>query len=208
MEHTFLLAGGFLLGCLHALDVDHVATVSSLILDRRPLRQTVLLAFRWSLGHSATLLLFAGWIYPFREAFAGMNLSVMERAVGLSMIYLAVWLILREWRRRRAVHVEGETHEAVATRSGWVLFGMGVLHGTAGWAGVFLLVPAALLESPAGVVGYVALFCLGMIVTMGVYSALVNRVTALQTLTAHLGKFRYATAAVTLAIGARLMMAM
>jgi len=208
MEYTFLLAGGFALGCLHAMDADHVATVSTLILDRRPLRQTVLLALRWSLGHSVTLLVLAGLIHPFREVFAGLDLGVMERLVGVSMIYLAVWLVLREWRRKVVVRMEGETHEVGAVRSGWVLFGMGVLHGTAGWAGVFLLVPVALLESPAGVFAYVALFCLGMIVTMGVYSALVNRVTALQKLSAHLGKIRYATAAVTLAIGARLVMVM
>jgi high-affinity nickel-transport protein len=208
MEYTFLLAGGFLLGCLHAMDADHVATVSTLILDRRPLRQTVLLALRWSLGHSLTLLVLAGLIYPLRDVFAEVNLGLMERVVGVSMIYLAVWLVLREWRRRRAVHVEGETHTVGPMRSGWVLFGMGVLHGTAGWAGVFLLVPVALFEFPAGVFLYVALFCVGMIVTMGVYSALVNRVTALQKLSAHLGKIRYATAAVTLAIGARLLAAL
>ena len=208
MEYTFLLAGGFLLGCLHALDADHVATVSTLILDRRPLRQTVLLALRWSLGHSVTLLVLAGLIYPLREMFAGVNLGVMDRVVGVSMIYLAVWLVLREWRHKRVVHVDGAVHEAGAMRSGWVLFGMGVLHGTAGWAGVFLLVPVALFEFPAGIFLYVALFCLGMIVTMGAYSALVNRITALQKLSAHLGKIRYATAAVTLAIGARLLAAM
>ncbi|CAI2717246.1 HoxN/HupN/NixA family nickel/cobalt transporter [Nitrospina watsonii] len=204
MEYGFLLAGGFVLGCLHALDADHVATVSSVLLDRRSLKETVLLALRWALGHSLTLLMLAGLITPLREVFAGVNLGVMERVVGLSMIYLAVWLALREVRKQRAARVK---EHGLSKRSGWVLFGMGVLHGTAGWAGVMLLVPVALFEFSVGVFGYIGLFCLGMVVTMAVYAVLVNRVTALQNLTHHLGKIRYATAAVTLAIGARLVMA-
>lgn len=204
MEYGFLLAGGFLLGCLHALDADHVATVSSLLLDRRSLKETVFLALRWALGHSLTLLLLAGLITPLREVFAEVNLGVMERVVGLSMIYLAVWLALREVRKQRTAHTE---EHGLSSRSGWVLFGMGVLHGTAGWAGVLLLVPVALFQFPAGVIGYIALFCLGMIVTMAVYAAMVNRVTAFEHVARHLGKIRYATAAITLAIGARLLVA-
>ncbi|MCF8719610.1 HoxN/HupN/NixA family nickel/cobalt transporter [Nitrospina gracilis] len=205
MEYGFLLAGGFLLGCLHALDADHVATVSSLLLDRRSLKQTVFLALRWALGHSLTLLLLAGLITPLREVFAEVNLGVMERVVGLSMIYLAGWLTLREVRKQRAAHAE---EHGLSNRSGWMLFGMGVLHGTAGWAGVLLLVPVALFQFPAGVIGYIALFCLGMIVTMAVYATMVNRVTAFEHVARHLGKIRYATAAITLAIGARLAMMM
>ncbi len=199
MEHIILMFGGLLLGCLHALDADHVCTVSTLILERHPLKKTLLLALRWSLGHSLTLLVLVGLMFSMRTTFVAWNIVDAEQVVGLSMIGLGCWVLFREWKR--SISNDGNFH---TSHSGRALFGMGVLHGTAGSSSVILLIPVALSQSLSLVLAYVALFSLGMILTMGLYSAMVNRITWLDRLTHHLGKLRYASALLAMMVGFRI----
>lgn len=197
MDSIILLFGGLLLGCLHALDADHVCTVSALILERYPLKKTFFLALRWSLGHSLTLLVLVGLMFALRATFASWDMAKAEQVVGLSMICLGFWVSYREWRR---------DHHGDSTHSGVALFGMGVLHGTAGSSSVFLLIPIALSRSLPLVLAYVVLFSAGMILTMGLYSAMVNRVTWLDRLSHHLGKLRYVSAAAAVFVGFRILL--
>lgn len=202
LYYSSLLYGGFALGMLHALDADHVATVSTLILDRNPWKRTVGLALRWAVGHSLTLLVLAGLALLAKAFLANVALGIMERVVGLSMVYIGLMFLMREWNRHRR---PADFAVPATARTGWVLFGMGVLHGTAGWSSIFLMVPVALFESPLWVLSYIGLFCGGMILTMGLYAAMVHRVTWLKGLTGHLPKLRCLSAAITLTIGLRLL---
>ena len=183
------------------MDADHVCTVSALILERRPLRQTFFLALRWSLGHSLTLLVLAALMFGLRTTFVSLNMAEAEQAVGLSMICLGFWVLFREWKRD--ADKTGDSHSA---RSGMALFGMGVLHGTAGSSSVFLLIPIALSQSLPLVLAYVFLFSAGMILTMGLYSIMVNRIMWLDRLSHHLGRLRYVSALVAMAVGFRLLL--
>lgn len=200
MEYAVWLSGGLALGCLHALDADHIAAVSALIIEKQPLRKTLNLALRWSLGHSLTLLVLAGLMFGIRDIFVALSLEGAERLVGLSMIGVGFWVLYRERKRRAARDNPGDLHYA---RSGMALFGMGVLHGAAGSSSIFLLVPVAISRSPALVTAYVFLFSAGMILTMGAYSALVNR--GVLRLSSHEGKLRYVSAIVAMAVGLRLL---
>jgi len=196
-----LWAGGFVLGCLHALDADHLATVSTLILRKRALRPTLRLALHWSAGHSLTLLALAALV-ALGSGFEPESLSRMEHAVGLSMILLGAWILRKGWKELTSTppHPEkGGDHSSGA------LFGMGILHGTAGWSAVLLMIPLAWAASPAGILTYVALFSLGMMVTMSGYAAAVHRFTVQATFARHLTKLRAVSAAITLGIGLRLL---
>ncbi|TMB01065.1 MAG: hypothetical protein E6J70_08960, partial [Deltaproteobacteria bacterium] len=51
-----LLGFGFLLGVRHALDVDHLAAVSTIVSERRSLWSSSLVGALWGLGHTAALL--------------------------------------------------------------------------------------------------------------------------------------------------------
>ena len=201
MEYVILMFGGLLLGCLHALDADHVCTVSALILERYSLKRTFFLALRWSLGHSLTLLILVGLMFVLRATFISWNMAEAEQVVGLSMICLGFWVLYREGKRPAGNH--GNSH---TSHSGMALFGMGVLHGTAGSSSVFLLIPIALSQSLPLVLAYVVLFSLGMILTMGLYSAMVNRITWLDRLSLHLGKLRYISAASAVFVGFRILL--
>ena len=204
LEYSSLIFGAGFLGMLHALEADHVATVSTLILERHPWKRTVGLALRWALGHSLTLFVLAAAALLAKAVFANVSLGLMERVAGLSMVYIGVLFLFRERHRRQRPQ---DFESGPPSRRGWALFGLGVLHGTAGWSSIFLLVPVALFESRVWVLGYIGMFCLGMILTMAVYASLVNRLTAFQRVGGHLGKLRCVSAAITLTIGLRLLWA-
>ncbi|MBI4383717.1 MAG: hypothetical protein HY579_06745 [Nitrospinae bacterium] len=200
MDSVFLLSGGFVLGCLHALDTDHIATVSALIVEKQPLRKTLGLALRWSLGHSLTLLALAGLMVSAKGALGVWSFSGAERLVGLSMIGLGSWVLSREWKR---MATPGGHEEERHGRSGLALFGMGVLHGVAGSSSIFLLVPVAVSGSGGALLAYVLLFSAGMILTMGLYSALVNK--GLVRFFRYRKQLRYVSILVVLAVGFRLL---
>src|SRR5262249_7683626 len=54
-----IVALGFLLGLRHALDVDHVAAVSTLVSARRGVRTSAGVGAVWGLGHTSALVLTA-----------------------------------------------------------------------------------------------------------------------------------------------------
>jgi high-affinity nickel permease len=54
-----LLGFGFVLGIRHALDVDHLAAVSTILSERRSLWRSSLVGMVWGLGHTVSLLVMA-----------------------------------------------------------------------------------------------------------------------------------------------------
>ena len=63
MEEFWFLVGGLFLGCLHALEADHIVTVSNLALNKGSLKKSMRLAIQWALGHSLTLTILALLIF-------------------------------------------------------------------------------------------------------------------------------------------------
>ena len=51
-----LLLLGFVLGLRHALDVDHLAAVSTIVSQRRSVWSSSLVGALWGLGHTASLV--------------------------------------------------------------------------------------------------------------------------------------------------------
>ncbi|PIQ96345.1 MAG: hypothetical protein COV67_10135 [Nitrospinae bacterium CG11_big_fil_rev_8_21_14_0_20_56_8] len=201
MESTLFLAGGFLLGCMHAMEPDHVATVSTLILRRQKLAETFCLALRWSVGHSLTLLALAVMFLALKEVFNHWDLSVAERCVGASMMVLGLWILYRQWVRPVSSNMES-LH---SPRAGWVLFGMGVLHGTAGSSSIIFLIPLTFSDSAGYVLGYVFLFSAGMVATMGLYSLVLNKLIWLKNFSLHVHRLRGVSAVLAIVIGFRLL---
>ena len=54
-----VLGLGFVLGLRHALDIDHLAAVSTLLGARRGITRASWLGALWGLGHTASLFLVA-----------------------------------------------------------------------------------------------------------------------------------------------------
>jgi high-affinity nickel permease len=136
-----------LLGLRHATDPDHVAAVSTILAGtrRRAARGAAALGAAWGLGHAATLFLFGLPILLFDAYLPERAQRAAETAVAALIVLLAISL-LRRWRRGDLQpHAHPHAHHV---RSPLQAFGVGLVHGIGGSAGVGILIVAA-VESTA-----------------------------------------------------------
>ena len=202
MEQIWFLAGGLLLGCLHALEADHIITVTNLVLNKDSLKKSLRLALQWGLGHSLTLTILAILVFSLDTAFMALMSTSAEQMVGATMIFLGVIVFFQELKQNSKF--KGFDHKDVEI-SGPLLFGVGVLHGVAGSTSIFLLIPVALTKSILGVFSYVGLFCLGMILTMGFYGLFLQNFSTNKNFYTYLPKARFVVAIFSVTIGIKLL---
>jgi hypothetical protein len=144
---TLLAVAGVavLLGLRHATDPDHLAAVTTLIASGRERTTTLAarLGLAWGIGHAAALFAFGLPIVLFKAYLPESVQQAAETAVGLVIVGLAVWLLVR-WRRGQLqVHPHPHVH-AVRARGPLQAFGIGLVHGMGGSAGVGVLLLAAI----------------------------------------------------------------
>src|SRR5512133_1107687 len=159
---VLVIAVAILLGLRHATDPDHLAAVTTLIAGgrERAARQAGKLGFAWGLGHATTLFAFGVPILLFKAYLPETVQSTAETSIGLVIMALAVWLLVR-WRRGLfhvhvhdhgdGLHAHGHRHGRVAhahstrrARSPVQTFGIGLIHGMGGSAGVGVLLLATI----------------------------------------------------------------
>jgi hypothetical protein len=140
---AILTAVAILLGLRHATDPDHLAAVTTLFAFGLP------------------IVLFKRYLpEPVQQA--------AETSVGFVIVALAVWLLVR-WRRGIFhVHAHGHGH-ATRARSPLQAFGIGLVHGMGGSAGVGILLLAA-IHSRAVAVLALGLFAFFTAVSMSLLS--------------------------------------
>jgi high-affinity nickel permease len=160
-------AVAILLGLRHATDPDHLAAVTTLVAGRgegAP-RGAGALGLLWGLGHATTLFTFGLPIVLYRAFLPAIVLEGAETTVGLVIVALAVWLLVR-WRRGGFRHVRGHTARA---RTPVQAYAIGLLHGMGGSAGVGVLLLAAIPSRGLAVVA-LALFAAFTALSMAVLS--------------------------------------
>lgn len=200
MEQFWFLTGGLLLGCLHALEADHIVTVSNLVLNKGSLKKSMRLAIQWGLGHSLTLTTLAVLVLSLDSAFVAVMSSSAEQMVGIVMIFLGLVVFIQELKQSSRFKKLGHKHKEFSGRQ---IFGVGVLHGIAGSASIFLLIPVALTKSIFGVLSYVSLFCIGMILTMALYGLFLQNLPLSKN--GYLPKVRFIVAIFSVTIGIKLL---
>jgi high-affinity nickel permease len=193
-----VLGLGFVLGLRHALDVDHLAAVSTLVNQRRGLWGSSLIGALWGLGHTAALLaagvaviaLHAKIIPPGLELMLELGVAAMLVGLGLNVLW-KLWrggtthVHAHEHGGRPHLHlhlhdtgsrpVDGHHH---AVRAGRRPFLVGVVHGFAGSAALMLAVLAT-IPSPALAVAYILVFGFGSVVGMALMSTVIGLPLAL-----------------------------
>jgi high-affinity nickel permease len=142
---------GILLGLRHATDPDHLAAMTTLAPSERGPRRAARLGIAWGAGHGLTLFLFGVPIVVFNALLPERLLQGAETAVGLMIVALAIWLLVR-WRRGE-FRTSSHTHNV---RTPLQAFVVGLVHGVGGSAGVGLLLIAT-IESQAYAVVALAL---------------------------------------------------
>ena len=196
MESFFnsILLFGLLIGMQHALEADHVAALSSLCTGTRSVRRIATHGAVWGLGHSVTLLIFAGAAVFLDLRFGDKLAHALECVVGLMLILLGGQVLFRLWSARLHFHthrhVDGKTHFHIHSHHGektdhnpdshvhahtsklpmrTLLVGM--VHGLAGSAALVVLTASTVQDPVTGLL-YVALFGFGSIAGMTVLSSL------------------------------------
>jgi cytochrome c biogenesis protein CcdA len=191
------LAVALLLGLRHATDPDHLTAVSTLILsnERDGARRAGALGLAWGLGHATTLLAFGLPVVLFRQYLPEGLIRGAEVAIGLVIILLAIRL-LRRWAQGY-FHIHPHSHDGVLHshphvherrhpdhaaanhshphaeelgRSPLAAFGIGMVHGIGGSAGVGILVVGAASSQLTGAAALV-LFAAATAVSMALVSS-------------------------------------
>lgn len=175
-----VVAVAVLLGLRHATDPDHLTAVSTLIAsdENGASGRAGMLGLAWGAGHAATLLAFGLPVVLFQSHLPDTVQQAAEVAIGLVIMALALRLLWR-WRSGRfhahahrhggvehrhlhghateAEHQHGHEAETVLGRSPLQAFGIGLVHGIGGSAGVAVLLLAAIPDSGHGAIALAVL---------------------------------------------------
>jgi high-affinity nickel permease len=149
------------LGLRHATDPDHLAAVTTLIAgtEERATRAAARLGLAWGAGHATSLFLFGVPIVLFSAVLPEPVERAAETAVGVLIVVLALWLLVR-WRRglfhvhvhaHERLHAHGHVHRGdphphstTCARRPLQAYGIGLVHGIGGSAGVGVLLLASI----------------------------------------------------------------
>jgi hypothetical protein len=151
-----VMAVAVLLGLRHATDPDHLAAVTAVAAGggSHGGRRSARLGLAWGGGHALTLFVFGLPIVLFAAFLPAVVRQGAEALVGLMIVALAVWLLAR-WRRGHFDPANGETgNDARTPRQA---FGVGLLHGVGGSAGVGAILLATIDNRALAVAGLVVL---------------------------------------------------
>ena len=182
------LALALALGLVHALDADHVMAVSVFATDRSGARCGARSGLRWSLGHGLMLIGVGVVLLLVGRAMPPALSAAAERAVGLTMVGLGVYVFVDLLRRRSHLHfhehdglpphahwhthAKGEAHPHHAGHDHGAVM-VGAIHGLAGSAPILAVLPAS-ARSPALGLGYLIVFALGVALAMALMSGLLG----------------------------------
>ena len=145
---SIVLLVAILLGLRHATDPDHIAAMTTLMASgrERATRSAARLGAWWGIGHAITLVVFGIPILLAERFLPGRVQQGAETAIAALIVFLGLRLIVR-WRHgyfdlHAHPHPEREHRHAVRTPLG--AFGVGLVHGMGGSAGVGVLLLAAI----------------------------------------------------------------
>jgi len=140
-----------LLGLRHAIDPDHIAAITTLVATGQDhaRRQAAALGAWWGLGHAVTLVTFGVPILLFEAYLPESVQRGAETAVAALIVYLAVRLLVRHRHRHE--------HGRHQVRNPFAAFGIGLVHGLGGSAGVGVLLLAAIPSTTLAVASLVVL---------------------------------------------------
>jgi high-affinity nickel permease len=156
-----------LLGLRHATDPDHLTAVVTLVAGDDPGgRRARRLGLSWGLGHATSLFAFGVPIVLYRAYLPAGLQAGAEAAVGVMIVILAIRLLVRS----RARH--GHAHPA-PTRSARQAYGIGLVHGMGGSAGVGVLLLAS-IPGHVEAIAVLAVFALFTALSMALASTTVG----------------------------------
>ena len=212
MELNFPLTAGLIAAVLHVLaGPDHLAAVLPFAIESK--KKAWKVGLFWGIGHLLGMLLIGILFLLFKELIPIEKISEhSEQLVGLVLIGIGVWSLLRifkEQRKHKHVHIHTENepvihehthdhsneqahnhkHTKQKRQSYLASLGIGLLHGLAGVAHFLLFLPVIGFESEMDSVVYIIGFALGTIVAMVSFAFVIGKMAAFSKTSHHLGFF-------------------
>jgi hypothetical protein len=187
-----VLAFGFVLGLKHAIEVDHLAAVSTIVGERKSLLGSLVVGGLWGVGHTISLLVAGILVILLHVEISERVAAALEFLVGLMLVALGANALRKLWRGghlhlhvhrhggREHIHphihdgspeTDTDTHHGLHPSMSPLLVGM--VHGLAGSAALTLLVLSTISQPLVGFL-YIVVFGIGSIGGMMIMSALVS----------------------------------
>ena len=200
MPVVIALGTAFLLGLVHAIEVDHMIAVTAFVSTRPALRAAAGFGARWGLGHSLAVLAAGGLLLATGLRWPAGYDAIGEGLVGVMLVAVGLWAM----RRARKLHLhppeehgdhlhlhahkgaesthghqhqhhhhprEHEHHHHPAPGARGITL-VGMLHGLAGTSAVVALVPVTLMDRTTVGLGYLLAFGAGTMLAMTGYAVL------------------------------------
>lgn len=171
-EPSFLsfMIVAFGLGLLHALDADHILTVSSLINTDRgssSIKRSLRFCSHWALGHGFTILVIGVSVLILGSAIPPQMSQIAEHLVGLMLIALGSWTLYKLVKQNTLP--SSNTSKQTGKHGALVI---GCMHGLAGSAPILALVPLSQSQSPWQGIVYLLVFVLAVLIAMLVFGSI------------------------------------
>ena len=173
-----ILSFGLARGFLHALDPDHIMTISALSSrqNANDINSPRQYAIIWSLGHGIMILAVASaFLMTGQELPAAISASA-EFLVGIILILTGVSVL---WAlRSQSESRDSCTNAVLPKRLAAAPLMIGFVHGIAGSASLLALIPIAFLDLGPGF-AFVLVFCTGVLLAMIIFSTFYERIQEL-----------------------------
>ncbi len=192
---------GILTASLHVITgPDHLAAVTPLAIENR--KKSWHIGLAWGIGHVLGMLLIGGLYLLFKEMINVDKISgYSEYLVGIVLIAIGIWAILKAIRHFHMHHVHphfhdkpvpqvhihrhehqeefehDHTHTDGKKQNSLTALAIGTLHGFAGISHFLLILPTLALPTMTDSILYLSGFAIGTIVTMIVFALLLGLAT-------------------------------
>ncbi|MDC0337269.1 hypothetical protein OAN95_03530 [Alphaproteobacteria bacterium] len=113
MEIFGLMSLGLFLGMTHAMDADHIATVSAMWNRQGGKHGLMQRGLCWVAGHGIALLALCAVLLSTGQALSELKQALLELGASLLILYLGGQLVWRMYRRRVHIHIhehDGKRH--------------------------------------------------------------------------------------------------
>lgn len=176
-------------GFTHAFEADHLLAVSNIVSQRNNVWSSMKDGIFWGLGHASTICLIGILMILFKIGISEHYFHYFEATVGVMLIVLAVYRLVKFFRSNKIV-VHAHAHEHAGTTAHKHLhvhvgkahqhhhahslaYGVGLVHGLAG-SGALIVIAMAQMKTAVDGFTYLVIFgcgcIIGMLVAAGLFS--------------------------------------